>query len=179
MNTRDTNEQDRIVRQGRAAWARLKKDKSWTDWLAVGEALLVGRELAMYEAGTNSPSGKGYAQEFSRWLATNKLDDMDKSDRSKLFTVMENLSEIEAWRATLTRSQRLKLNHPTTVLRNCQRATVVPETKPDRPSKDDVLRDLDEELHAARGEVERLKARIAELEEENASLREQLREDVR
>jgi hypothetical protein len=28
MNTRDTDEQDRIVRQGRAAWARLKKDKS-------------------------------------------------------------------------------------------------------------------------------------------------------
>jgi hypothetical protein len=171
MNTRETDEQDRIVRQGRAAWARLKKDKSWTDWLAVGEALLVGRELAMYEAGTNSPSGKGYAQEFSRWLAANKLDDMDKSDRSKLFTVMENLSAIEAWRATLTRSERLKLNHPTTVLRNWQRATVVPEAKPDKPSKNDALRGLDEELHAARGEIERLKARTAELEEENAGAR--------
>ena len=66
MATRDTDEQDRIVRQGTAAWKRLKKDKSWTDWLAVGEALQVGRELAMYQAGTNEPSGKGYSQEFSR-----------------------------------------------------------------------------------------------------------------
>ena len=122
-------------------------------------------------AGTNSPNGKGYAQEFSRWLAANKLGDMDKSDRSKLFTVMESLSAIEAWRATLTRPERLKLNHPTTVLRNWQRATAVPEAKPDRPSKNDALRDLDEELHAARREIERLKARIAELEEENAGAR--------
>jgi hypothetical protein len=85
MNTREGDERDRVVRQGRAAWARLKKDKSWTDWLAVGEALLIGRDIAMYEAGTNQPAGKGYSTAFSAWLVENKMDDMDPSDRAKLF----------------------------------------------------------------------------------------------
>ena len=68
MNTREGDERDRIVRQG----TRLKKDKSWTDWLAVGEALLIGRDIAMYEAGTNrQPAGKGYSSAFSTWLVAN------------------------------------------------------------------------------------------------------------
>jgi hypothetical protein len=176
MNTREGDERERIVRQGRAAWARLKKDKSWQDWLAVGEALLVGRELAMREAGTNSPTGKGYAYAFSDWLAENKLDDMDPSDRAKLFKVMDELPGIEQWRSTLTRTERLKLNHPTTVWRNYQKATEIPEAKVAKPSKADTLREIDEERHDALREVDRLKARVLELEEENASLREQLSE---
>ena len=137
MATRDTDEQDRIVRQGTAAWKRLKKDKSWTDWLAVGEALQVGRELAMYQAGTNEPSGKGYSQAFSRWLVANKLDDMDKSDRAKLFKVMDNLAAIEQWRAKLTLSERLKLNHPVTVLRNYQEWTRLQEVALDADEDED------------------------------------------
>ena len=174
MNTREGDERERVVRQGRAAWARLKKDKSWMDWISVGEALLVGRDIAMYQAGTNSPTGKGYAGEFSAWLVDNKLDDMDASDRAKLFKVMDELPAIEQWRSTLTRTERLKLNHPTTVWRNYQRATEIPEAKVAKPSKAETLREIDEERNDALREVDRLKARVLELEEENASLREQL-----
>jgi hypothetical protein len=137
MAVRETDQQDRIVRQGVAAWVRLKKDKNWHDWLAVGDALLIGRGLAMYQAGTNRPSGKGYSQEFGRWLSKNKLDDMDKSDRAKLFKVMDNLAAIEQWRATLTLTERLKLNHPVTVLRNYERATEIPEISQHALAADD------------------------------------------
>ena len=51
-----------IVRQGRAAWARLKQHKrSWSDWVLVGYAVLEGRKAAMYNAGASRPAGKGYA----------------------------------------------------------------------------------------------------------------------
>jgi predicted nucleic acid-binding Zn-ribbon protein len=92
---------------------------------------------------------------------------------------MDALPEIEQWRVTLTRNERLKLNHPTTVWRNYQKATEISEAKPAKPSKDDALRELDEERHAAAAEIERLKARIAELEEEIENLRERLGEEAR
>ena len=40
-----------IVRQGQAAWRRLKRgNKTWDDWKAVGRALLEGRAIAMHNA---------------------------------------------------------------------------------------------------------------------------------
>jgi hypothetical protein len=109
------DERDRVARQGMQAGARLKKGKSWTDWLQVGEALQVGREWAMNQAGTNKPEGKGYNTAFGEWLVKYKLDDMDKGDRSRLFSVMDNLPAIEEWRQQLTLTQKLALNHPQAV----------------------------------------------------------------
>ena len=52
-----------IVRQGRAAWERLKKGNGdWADWILVGAALLEGRKIAMRNARTDRPSGTGYVQ---------------------------------------------------------------------------------------------------------------------
>src|SRR5258708_39471976 len=41
----------------------------------------------MNEAKTNQPVGKTYNITFSKWLTTYRLNDMDKGDRSRLFTV--------------------------------------------------------------------------------------------
>ena len=102
------DERDRVCRQGTEAWRRLKRDKNWLDWVKVGEALQIGREWAMNQAGTNRPEGKGYNMAFGEWMAKYKLDDMDKGDRSRLFTVIDNLSMIEDWRRTLTLTERLE-----------------------------------------------------------------------
>ena len=151
------DERDRVARQGTQAWKRLKKEKSWTDWLKVGEALQVGREWAMNQAGTNKPEGKGYTIAFGEWLAKYKLDDMDKGDRSRLFAVMDNLPMIEEWRQTLTLTERLKLNHPNAVLRKWK-AYIEPEKpKSDKPTLRDSVVNLSE-ANAA------LEAHIAELE---------------
>src|SRR6478752_5332724 len=103
---------DRIGRAGQAAWKRLKKVKSWTDWMAVGEALVAGRSMAMKGAGTNRPEGRGYNQLFSQYLSHYGLEEIDKSARAKLLHVMAHRGEIEDYRSALPTNLRLELNHP-------------------------------------------------------------------
>jgi hypothetical protein len=162
------DERDRVCRQGTEAWRRLKKEKSWGDWLKVGEALQVGREWAMNQAGANRPWGKGYNTAFGEWLMKYKLDDMDKGDRSRLFDVMDNLPQIEEWRQTLAMTERLRLNHPNAVLRKCK-AFMKPEPRPEdgeppKPTLRDSVANPSEESAAKDREIADLKAHIAELE---------------
>ena len=137
----------RVERQMTLAWQRLKKDKSWGDWIKVGEGFLVGRDWAMQQAGTNRPEGKGYNLCFGEWTKRNKVDDMDKDDRSRLFQMMDNLPQIEDWRMNrLTISERLKLNHPATVWRKWK--AFIEADKEKKPSpvarRDEVIRELEE-----------------------------------
>jgi len=65
---------------------------------------------------------------------------------------MSHLAEIEAWLATLTTSERLRLNHPTTVLSKWKGSTVVPSPNAtSKPSPQAKLKaaniELQEELH--------------------------------
>jgi hypothetical protein len=161
---RGEDERDRVARNGTAAWKRLKTGKSWTDWIQVGEAVLIGREWAMSQAGTNKPEGKGYNTVFSEWLAKYKLDDMHNSDRSRLFSVMDNLPMIEEWRRTLTLTERMKLNHPNAVLRKWKSFIEPDKPKSGMPTLRDSVVDLSEENEALRVELASSKAHVAELE---------------
>ena len=101
------------IRQGKAAWARLKQDsRSWDDWVLLGYALLEGRRIAMHNAGV----GQGYGPAFRSWLIDNRFN-LNPSDRSALLALMGILPAVEAWRATLTETRRLRMNHPATVMR--------------------------------------------------------------
>ena len=113
------------IMQGKAAWARLKQgSKSWDDWKAVGAALLEGRAIAVRNAGTTSPVGRGYSDAFNEWLTHNRFD-IGPSHRAKLLVVMGLLPEIEAWRVTLKPLQRARMNHPGVVLQNYRKATSI------------------------------------------------------
>jgi hypothetical protein len=164
------DERDRVVRQGLEAWRRLKKEKSYGDWIKVGEALRVGREWAMNQAGTNEPRGKGYNMAFGEWLTNNKFDDMDKGDRSRLFELMDNLGPIEDYRRTLSLTQRLKLNHPNAVVRNWKKA-VEPEPEPGSEPAKPTLREENIQL-SWEGYVK--DKRIAELQAHNTELKEEI-----
>ena len=171
-------ERERVNRQTRAAWGRLKREKSWQDWVAVGEGLVMWREEAMREAGVNRPEGKGYNMAFGNKLVENKLDDMDKGDRGRLFNCMDNLHLIDEWRARLTLSERLKYNHPATVWRRWSKS-VEPATKDDptaepKPTLRYSVANLSEENAELRRQLEQAKARIVELEEELAHAKEQV-----
>jgi len=171
------DERDRVARQGTEAWRRLKREKSWADWIKVGEALQVGRDWAMNTAGTNRPEGKGYNLAFAEWLNKYRLDDMDKGDRSRLFDVMDNLVAITSWRQTLTLTERLALNHPSSVWRKFKCAIEPEATDPTaapKPTLRDSVANLSEENHAQELLITELKARIVELEEECESLRRRL-----
>jgi hypothetical protein len=111
--------------QGKAAWARLKRgSKSWSDWVQVGRALLEGRTIAMRNAGTTSPAGRGYADAFSDWLIYNRFD-LGSTHRAKLLIMMNILPEIEAWRETLTPLQRARLANPRSTLYRYRKATAI------------------------------------------------------
>jgi hypothetical protein len=118
-----------------AAWQRLRTGASWTDWLVIGEWLLGARNAALHETGANAPQGRAYAGAFGRRLDQRTFAKMDQGDRARLFKCMENRDAIEEWRATLTLGQRIKLNHPSTVLRQWKARTQMPDpSKPKKPS---------------------------------------------
>ncbi|MPZ36607.1 MAG: hypothetical protein GEU95_00860 [Rhizobiales bacterium] len=166
---RNESDRDRITRTGRAALKRLDSDQNWHDWLAVGEAILIGRQECKEECGladTNLPAGSwggAYNRAFGEWLAKEKLD-FDKGDRSRLLEVMDNLPAIETWRMTLTLPERRRLNHPSTVLRKWKAATQPKEPREAKPTLRDSVANLSEESTAKDREIEALKAHIAELE---------------
>ena len=125
---RNESDRERITRTGREALKRLDSDRNWPDWLAVGKAILIGREECKQQCGladTNLPAGswgRAYNRAFGEWLAKEKLD-LDKGNSSRLLEVMDNLPAIEAWLMTLTLPERRRLNHPSIVLRKWKVAT--------------------------------------------------------
>jgi hypothetical protein len=126
--TRSQDDRETHIKRGQEAWRRHihKGDATWNDWMAIGDALLIGRQDAVAAAEANH--GSRYNSEFDSWLARYHFDDIDQGDRSRLIEVTNNLSAIEAWRATLTRTARLRLSHPSSVLRKWKAATEVKET---------------------------------------------------
>jgi hypothetical protein len=107
---------DTIV-QGRAAWHRLRDREraTWQDWLTVGEALIIGRTLAMQTAQTNKPSGSTYNRAMGHWLASNGFDQISNQERYRAIVCVENREAIEKWRETLEEAHRRRLNHPNAV----------------------------------------------------------------
>ncbi len=148
-----------VVRAGQEAWCRLRSNATWDDWKQVGKAHAIGRHKAMIEAGVNQPIGRRYNDAFSAWQREFGFENLDSGDRTRLFEVMGHLTKIEAWLATLTTSDRLRLNHPTTVLRKWKAATAVPDpTATPKPSPYAQLKDahaqLIEENHRLQHRIE-------------------------
>jgi hypothetical protein len=134
VSIHDIEERDRVCRLGSEAWKRLQTEQDWNSYMALGEAFIVGREEAYELSGIQNINDVRYKKAFGDWMVKYGLDRFDRSDRAKLFTVMEHRGSIEVWRSTLPLTQRLKLNHPTTVLRKWQKATQVPTAKQPKES---------------------------------------------
>jgi hypothetical protein len=152
-------EQANVLR-GQEAWHRLRHhDQTWEDWKHVGAAHLIGRSGAMHEAGVNRPLGRRYKVAFVAWLKKFGFENLDKADRSRLFVVMDHLQEIEAWRATLTPTERLRLNHPSAVLRKWKSANTTSRNQKCRLSPIEKCRQdnsaLNQEIFRLRRECER------------------------
>jgi hypothetical protein len=156
MEDRETH-----IRRGQEAWQRhiQKGDATWNDWMAIGDALLIGRQDAMAAAETNQPIGSRYNSKFGSWLARHRFDTIDKNDRSHLIEVIDNRPAIEAWRATLTLTVRLRLSHPSSVLRKWKLGT---ESKERKPTLRESIANLSEDNTKLTREVEELTARLQE-----------------
>jgi hypothetical protein len=112
-----------VVALGAEAWSRLRKHPTWSSWMNVAEALLIGRIEAMRIAGTNRMVGSKYNRAMGAWLQANGFEGISAQERHKAVLCLQNVESIELWRATLDESERRRLNHPAAVLAAWKRAT--------------------------------------------------------
>ena len=104
-----------------------RKRRGWADWVAIGEALQVGRAEVMRDAHTNQPTGRRYETAMAEWLVANGFKEIDKGVRSRLLECLQHRTEVDQWLSRLTDSERLRFNHPNTVLKRWKGSTVVPD----------------------------------------------------
>jgi hypothetical protein len=149
-----TDRAQSTILHGQEAWHRLGRDHTWENWRQVGAALLIGRSGAMHNAGVNRPVGRRYNAAFAAWLNKFGFENLDKADRSRLFAVMDDLTEIETWRATLTPPERLRLNHPSAVFRKWKSANALSQNQ---NSKLSPIKKCREENSALKQEIARLR----------------------
>jgi hypothetical protein len=143
-----------VIRRGREAFDRIASERTWNDWLAIGEALQHLRAAAMRDAFTNQPVGSAYNEAFGLRLQQHGFDRLDKGDRWRLLECMQHRDEIEAWRSTVPLNKRLQWNHPATVLRRWKATQVIPGAAK-KPSayaqlRDDHVRMIDENTRLQR-----------------------------
>ena len=81
-----------VIQRGQAAWQRLlsKEQETWSDWLAIGEAIEEASTAMMRALGLNRPEGKRWADNFGDWLTETGFHKIDKAVRSRLKKCMEH-----------------------------------------------------------------------------------------
>jgi hypothetical protein len=116
---------DDTVEQGREAWRRLhdRERATWSDWLTVGNALVLGRAAAMAAAKSNTPMGTKYNRLMGEWLRANGFDGISNQERYRCILCVEHADSIEEWRQSLPEAKRRKLNHPGAVWHAWRKAT--------------------------------------------------------
>jgi hypothetical protein len=145
---------DDAVRKGQEAWQRLQNNSTWQDWKAVGAAHVIGRTTAMRDGHVNKPKGRSYNAAFTAWQKRFGFQDLDSGDRTRLFKVMDHLKEIETWLQKLPGSERLRLNHPSSVWRRWKASQ---KSKTDDQGKLSSMQKLKDELVAVIEERDRYK----------------------
>jgi hypothetical protein len=93
-----------IVRLGREAMAR--KRRAYDDWLAIAEALEVGRTDVMRALHTNQAHGRRYEKAMGEWRIAHGFKEINKSTRSRLLECLKHKVGIQAWRSRLTDAER-------------------------------------------------------------------------
>lgn len=103
-----------VIDQGREAWKRIRSQErlSWSDWIVVGKALLVGRAICMKAAQVNEPRGGRYNYVANTWLRENGFDDISAQERHRACRIIENLDEVTRWRNSLPPEKKRNTNHP-------------------------------------------------------------------
>jgi hypothetical protein len=162
-------ERARMIILAREAWRRLTRHQTFGDWLQVGEALMIGRKEVLALPEVRGPRGKKYSQAFSRWLDENglrwldeaKTKQLDEKDRAALLKIVESRDEVVAWHEGLTVTNRLRINHPRSILQKWIK-TQVPKQAP-QPRRQTVratVAELQEEVDGLKRAVQKEGSKI-------------------
>jgi hypothetical protein len=138
-------------RRAAEAYVRLRRGNTYDAWVAVGCGLLAGREWATQQAG--AAKGARYNVALQQWQQRNRWSlalELKPPAASQAVWLIENLADVEAWRATLSGAERLAYHHPSTIQRHflqaqsgdepggCRHGSAAagsPQGDPSRPSK--------------------------------------------
>jgi len=140
-----------IIARGKDAWERKRVGADWAEWLVIGRAIEVLTRTALNESGANDRRGAAYSAAYGRLLAqpaNQWAGEIQKATRSRLQACLDNLDDIEKWRACLSLGDRIKYNYPPTVLSKWQMSNRPPKDPSIRHSdpKDETIAKLQEEL---------------------------------
>jgi hypothetical protein len=129
-------------------------------WLEIGIGMAEARKDAMKRAKTNKPEGARYNKKMGEILKREGLhtDKVDTKTRGELLKIIDNRAAIESWLEGLDPARRLRLNHPSAILRNWESSS-----ESGRAVKAGGRR---ARLQALTKELSDAKARIKEVEEE-------------
>ncbi|SRR6266498_3051632 len=107
------------IEAGQSAWKRIKgssrQRQSYFDWAAVSVALELGEAHCRELAGGMTKGGT-YSRLIGTWLRLHDFNDITPAVRSWLREIRNNQTPIDAWRNSLPLEQRIRLNHPRTIL---------------------------------------------------------------
>ena len=129
-----TDDEREAYKRGRAAIQNLtsKRDRTFGWWLDYSNAVVAARTEAMRDAYTNQPIGKAYNAAHARIMKREKLDAFDANTRKDCVAMIDNLHHpvdarrahgIIAWRSKLDTSTRVRLNHPSAIMRRWKKDT--------------------------------------------------------
>lgn len=130
--TQLSNEQVEQYKRYRTAKRNLRKVRDFADWLEIMRGYDQARSEAMRLAGTNTPQGAAYREQFAKIDKRERLIDRGddngrawefptREDRTYCVKVLENYDapshdprrpSIKAWRDRLSPGKRALLNHP-------------------------------------------------------------------
>jgi hypothetical protein len=130
---------DRLDELASEALRRLKDNHTYEDWRAVGRKLVAITEEVMLEFQltewdqNNRALTRDAVKRFEEWetSVSNNEKPMSKQERWALRELMTN-PKIDAYYATLTGSQRRRLNHPNAIINHWKRHRVKKPSAPRR-----------------------------------------------
>lgn len=143
------------IKEAQEALQRIETGQTWKDWETIGKGLEAIRNQAMLEARTNSPVGRTYCGIFKRLLAEGRLGTIDSGTRCRLLEAMAHREQINVWLAMLPLAERLKVNHPDTILKKWKAATTVPRTSPELQKSANKAEQLAQQWKRATVEIRR------------------------
>jgi hypothetical protein len=120
------------IAAARDAWVRIcrRGQTTFDDWVLIGRAVAIGRAECLKIAGSNRPFGKKYTAAMGLWLANAGLDGIHQQERYWALKIVDNIAEIEAWRATLDDAGRRHFNHPQSIWTHWRRSLGAERSKP-------------------------------------------------
>jgi uncharacterized coiled-coil protein SlyX len=158
-------------------------------WIAAGAAWLTLQRAAMYRSNSNQPAGRRYAAVYRilehPWPELTRIDRTSRKDAIWLF---ENEDMVRLWLASLSRKERDRWTHPSTIRRHYEKRhpSLPPMRKPrrkERPPRTARRRDRQPLGERTREDLEAciadLEGQVAERDREIVELNDQLDEQRR